>query len=225
MSTWAEWICQFQQDLKLDVRLPRGVEVLNPYTDPTVRAICQTFYHRYYADSGPRTLIMGINPGRFGGGVTGVPFTDPIALTSLDIPHSLAPRQELSSAFVYAVIEAFGGAAPFFAQFYISSVSPLGFTKAGKNLNYYDDPKLPQVLRKFMLYSLQTQLDWGLRREACFCLGEGENFKFLKKLNQEHHFFDEVIPLPHPRFVMQYRRKQLPEYVLRYTELLKSHVQ
>ncbi len=30
-----------------------------------------------------RYLILGINPGRFGGGITGIPFTDPIRLQNI----------------------------------------------------------------------------------------------------------------------------------------------
>jgi hypothetical protein len=39
-------------------------------------------------------------------------------------------------------------------------------------------------------------------------------------LNEEYKFFKKVIPLAHPRFIMQYRRKKIAEYVNDYREKL-----
>src|SRR5690606_41606914 len=95
---------------------------------------------------------------------------------------------------------------------------PLGLTLNGKNLNYYDTRELEDILRDFMVSSLKAQLDFPLDREQCFCLGEGKNFAYLTKLNREHGFFKNIVPLPHPRSIMQYRRKRVDEYVERYTD-------
>jgi hypothetical protein len=167
-------------------------------------------------------LILGINPGRFGGGLTGIPFTDPTKLLLLGIENKLDKRVELSSDFIYKVIERFGGAEIFYQKFYFSSISPLGFVKDGKNLNYYDIKTLPKLLNSFILQCINEQLNWGLNREVCFCLGEGENFKFLKTLNEKEKFFKEITPLAHPRFVMQYKRKMLDQYLGDYIRKLNS---
>jgi hypothetical protein len=87
---------------------------------------------------------LGINPGRFGAGVTGIPFTDTKRLEEkcwLTIEG--LTTYEPSSVFVYDVIEAYGGVEKFYSDYYISSVCPLGFVKfneKGKeiNYNYYD---------------------------------------------------------------------------------------
>ena len=166
-------------------------------------------------------MIIGINPGRFGGGVTGIPFTDPIRLEkSCGIANSLPRKAELSSLFIYEMIHAYGGPEKFYKNFYFTSVSPLGFVKDGKNLNYYDVKGLPDLLMPFILSSLQAQLDLGMDRTVAYCLGEGANYKFLNKVNEQHKFFNEIIPLPHPRFIMQYRRKRLAEYIALYLERL-----
>lgn len=61
--------------------LPAGVEWLNPLGEnQESRAIFQIFLEKFYADEQPRQLIVGINPGRFGGGITNVAFTDPLHL-------------------------------------------------------------------------------------------------------------------------------------------------
>ena len=51
----------------------------------------------------------------------------------------VSKKQELSSVFMYEMINAYGGAELFYKRFYITAVSPLGFVKNGRNLNYYDD--------------------------------------------------------------------------------------
>ena len=94
------------------------------------RKPANSFYTKYYSDNNKRILLLGINPGRFGGGVTGIPFTDPVRLEKVcGIKNDFQKKQELSSVFIYEMIEAYGGAEKFYKQFYISAVSPLGFVK------------------------------------------------------------------------------------------------
>lgn len=219
---YSQQLLSYFSSLEIKSKLPKGVGVLHPYRDSTAWDLCQQFYTKYYNDQSPRTLIIGINPGRFGGGVTGIPFTDPIRLEQVcGIANTLPKKAELSSGYIYEVIHAFGGPEKFYKQFYFTSVSPLGFVMDGKNLNYYDVKGLPEALLPFILSSMNQQLDMGMNRSKAFCLGEGDNFKFLTKLNNQHHFFEEIVPLPHPRFIMQYRRKRLAEYVDFYVEKLK----
>lgn len=167
---------------------------------------------------------MGINPGRLGGGTTGIPFTDPVKLEKIcGIPNLLPKKTELSADFIYTLIAACGGSQLFYSKFLFSSVCPLGFTKDGINMNYYDDKSLEQKTREFIIASIQSQLKFPVDREICFCMGEGKNYTYLMKLNSEHSFFKKIIPLPHPRFIMQYKRKKLPEFVSLYSEKLKAN--
>jgi hypothetical protein len=214
-------ILQFYKGLKLKVCLPDGVEYMNPYRNKKAFEVCASFYNKYYGDSNPRQLILGINPGRFGGGITGIPFTDPVKLeTVCGIINEFPKKSELSADFVYALVDAFGGPEKFYAKFFISALSPLGFTKDGKNLNYYDIRELQDGIEPFMIDCLEKQLEFGLDRRRAYCLGEGTNFKYLQKLNSRFNFFDSIEALPHPRFIMQYKRKLLDEYVKMYVEKL-----
>ncbi len=211
---FSQEVLNFLSTLEIKTSLPRNVEVLNPYQDPVVFQLCKSFYNQYYSDSNQRRIILGINPGRFGGGLTGIPFTDPVKLETIcGITNSLDKKVELSADFIYKMITAYGGANEFYKSFYVSSVSPLGFTRDGKNLNYYDDKKLTEDSLPFILSCINEQLKFGIDRKVAYCLGEGENYKFLSKLNEQHHFFETILPLAHPRFIMQYKRKSLDQYI------------
>lgn len=215
--TLAEKIISFYSSLELIGALPKGIEVMNPYKDSYSFELCKQFYYKYYSDNNPRTMILGINPGRFGGGITGIPFTDPVKLEKMcGIPNNLAKKTELSADFIYQMIEAYGGPEKFYGDFYISALSPLGFTKDGKNLNYYDSKELQEKVYPFMVASLQAHLAFGMSQDICFCLGEGQNFKFFAALNTKLDMFKKIVPLSHPRFIMQYRRKHINRFIKDY---------
>ena len=136
-------ILSFLKNLDLKIDLPVEVQIMNPFKEPATFNLCEKFYKKYYSDNNSRHLIFGINPGRFGGGVTGIPFTDTVRLQNIcGIENDFQKKQELSSVFIYEMIHAFGGPEIFYNKFYISAISPLGFTKNNKNLNYYDDRQL-----------------------------------------------------------------------------------
>lgn len=222
--TLAKSIIDFYKDIKPPTDLPEGVEVLQPFSEPEVIEIVNDFYSKYYKDNNPRTYLIGINPGRFGGGATGIPFTDPIRLKEvIDIESSFDKKAELSSKFIYQMIDRLGGPEPFYKNFYFTSASPLGFVKDGKNLNYYDIKELQDGLEQYIVDHLKKQIDFGSRPIA-YSLGKGKNIKYLKWLNKKYALFEEVRPLPHPRWVMQYRLKRLDEFIEEYFKALSPHM-
>ncbi len=219
--TLADKINQFNENLKLDIPLGKGVEVMNPFSDDIVKALARKFYNQYYSDHRSRKLLLGINPGRFGAGVTGIPFTDPVKLQeNCGIENTFKKSREASADFIYDMIDAFGGPDKFYYKYFIHAVCPLGFLKDGLNYNYYDDPKLEKQVTPFIIDSIRTIIDFGMDTSVCYCLGNGKNFKFLDKLNKAQKIFDEVVPLPHPRWVVQYRRKRYNEFVELYLNTL-----
>lgn len=221
--TFSKKVLAFYKSLTLDQKLPTKVQVMNPYQDTTTFKVCQQFYQKFYNDSNQRTLILGINPGRLGGGITGVPFTDPEKLERYcGIANNFTKKSELSADFIYRMIESYGGVEKFYGNYFIGAVCPLGFTKDGKNLNYYDQKDLQKAVYPFIVDTLTAQLTLGVNTKVCYCLGEGQNFKFLSSLNEKHKFFEKIIPLPHPRFIMQYRRKKLNNFIDLYQQKLKQ---
>src|SRR5690606_3037308 len=111
----------------------------------------------------------------------------------------------------------------FYHDYFLTSVCPLGFTRNGLNLNYYDDPKLFKAVKPFIVKSISQQISMGFLTDTCICIGGEKNLKFFTALNNEFDFVNEVIPLPHPRFIMQYRRKQKQEYLEEYMRILKRN--
>jgi len=198
---------------------------MNPFVEnEQILPLSSAFYRKFYDDNHPRHLILGINPGRFGAGVTGIPFTDTKRLNKeCEIAYSGKPTHEPSSVFVYEVIDAYGGTHAFYRDFFINSVVPLGFTVTDengreKNYNYYDSRELTAAIHDYSIENIRKLIALGMQRDICYCFGTGQNEKYLRSLNDQFHFFGEIIALEHPRFVMQYKAKSKQVYLDKYLE-------
>jgi Domain of unknown function (DUF4918) len=226
--SFASHIKRFNRHLHLGAELPDGIKAMNPFTgdnSATVLLLSDAFYDQFYNDEHQRTFIIGINPGRHGAGITGVPFTDFKRLRDeCGIDPGPRSSHEPSSEFVYRMIHAVSGSvAAFYSQFYINSLCPLGFIKErnGKwvNYNYYDDKQLTAAVEPFMVQCLKDQIAFGVDTTHVFCMGK-ENAAHLNRLNDEHGLFHKITILPHPRYVVQYKRKEMDRYLSEYRQLL-----
>ncbi|MBX3252620.1 MAG: DUF4918 family protein [Chitinophagaceae bacterium] len=224
MKTFADKVIGFNKQLNYKGSLPAGIQIMNPFRESKdVSKLSGEFYRKYYSDEQPRHIILGINPGRFGAGITGVPFTDPKRLVEkCGIPYSGKMAHEPSSVFIYEMIDAFGGPEKFYSLFYINSICPLGFTAAKPgsktvvNYNYYDNAQLTEAVYPFIVKSVKQQIKLGVYTHACICFGTGKNENFLRKLNDREKLFNEIIALEHPRFIMQYKSKSKDLYIDKY---------
>lgn len=223
MQTFAGKVIAFNRQVNFSGKLPDGIRIMNPFKENKgILTLSDQFYRKYYNDRNRRHLILGINPGRFGAGITGIPFTDPKRLVEkCRIPFNGPPAHEPSSVFIYEMIDAFGGADFFYGKFYIHSVCPLGFTQStqnGKeiNYNYYDSKELTEAVYPFIVHNIQQQIALGVETDICYCFGTGKNEKFLRGLNEKHGFFKEIVALEHPRFIMQYKSKSKQVYLDKY---------
>lgn len=220
--SFADKIITFNTQLKYQGSLPEGFQVLNPYlNNPETLKVMRRFYHKYYNDNNQRKFIIGINPSRNGAGVTGIPFTDTKRLKSVcGIEMKSAHTHEISSVYLYDVIEAFGGAEKFYHQFYINSPFPLAIIRRTKgnnwvNANYYDDKNLFTHVKNFMIASLKDHITLGLNTDEVFVLGV-KNAYFIKKINEEMNFFNKITVLEHPRYIQQYKSKEKQLYIDKY---------
>ena len=218
----ADKVIAFNKGLRYSGELPEGFQVLNPFLEnPETMQVMEAFYRKYYNDTNQRKFIIGINPSRHGAGVTGVPFTDTKRLQSAcGITMYSARTHEVSSWFVYDMIEAYGGAEAFYSQFYINSPFPLAIIRASKegnwlNANYYDEKTLFEMVKGFMIESLKKHIEIGLDTSEVFILGK-KNADFISKLNKQEKLFGKMTVLEHPRYIQQYKSKEKELYIDKY---------
>ncbi len=227
-KTFGDKVIDFNLGLHYRGQLPEGFQVINPYMDnPETKEVMRQFYHKFYHDSNQRKFIIGINPSRHGAGVTGVPFTDTKRLESVcGIKMNSAHTHEVSSVFMYDMMSEYGGASDFYKQFYINSPFPLAIvrqTKDGKwlNANYYDDPTLFEMVKDYMILTLNKHIDLGLDTSEVFVLGK-KNAIFLHKLNKQEKFFGSLKILEHPRYIQQYKSKDKQMFIEKYLLTLNN---
>ena len=128
MQPMADKLISFYQTIKPPRNLPAGIQVLFPQKDKQVQELVKSFFTKYFDDDRPRSLLLGINPGRHGAGITGVNFTAPKQLKECcGIDHPLKLSSELSAEFIYDMINEYGGVKKFYTNWFIGSVCPLGF--------------------------------------------------------------------------------------------------
>lgn len=228
MSNFADKIIAYYHQLELTEELDSNLRVMNPYRDNVlVRDTVEEFYTHFFSDSKKRQLIVGINPGRLGAGVTWIPFTDTKRLEEncgIHIPD--VKSHEPSSVFVYQLIKSYGGPQKFYQDFYINSDCPLGFLRKNEkenwvNCNYYDFESLFKTVKDFIVTNLKKQIDCGTDTTTCFVLGK-KNAKYLKRINAKEKLFDKIVTFNHPRYIVQYKSKQSQSFAGAYAAALRK---
>ncbi|MZD56764.1 uracil-DNA glycosylase family protein [Streptomyces sp. SID5606] len=231
-TTVAHQVLQFNEELaEAALELPSGFKVVNPFNGPQkghVRKVTTAFYQKYYNDHNPRRLVLGSSPARRGTAVTGVPFEDADLLeseTGIEIDGYAVSRS--SSGFIHDVIRRYGGRDRFYADFVMSFVCPLGLVKTKPkgndvNCNYYENKELQKSLQSFIVDTMKRQLAFGADTSVCYCIGSGENYRFLSRINKEQRFFEKIVPLEHPRFITQYNPERKGDFIEKYIRALRG---
>lgn len=231
-KTFSDNVLEFNEWLaNISLELFDNYAISNPFSGKNrvqIKEITNAFYKKYYNDNNKRYLILGSSPARKGTATTGIPFEDASHLykeTGIMIDNFYINKS--SSDFLYDVMEQYGGCEKFYKNFFMSFVCPLGIVNVNSkgnevNSNYYENKKLENVLYNFIVDSLKKQIAFGIETSICYCIGSGENFKFLTKINEQYKFFDKIIALEHPRFIMQYNSKDRNKYLDKYINTLNN---
>ncbi len=181
--------------------------VLSDFLLKDGQAAIDAFWKTYYPEGPPRTVICGLNPGRFGAGQSGIPFMDFLSLSQL-LPGLHRLDSERSAGFFFRVVQAYG-AAEFFREFYVTNVASVGFIRHGKNLNY---PALPwqavEVVERNFLAEMEI-----VQPARIISLGRDVH-KTVRKLLGARVECETC--LPHPAWVATYRSASMEEWVARY---------
>ncbi len=227
MVTFAEKVIDFNTHLEFTGNLPGNIKIMNPFREnKEILPVSSRFYEKFYNDNKKRKLILGINPGRHGAGVTGIPFTDTKRLAEVcGIKLDSVSTHEPSSVFVYEMIEKYGGVEKFYGNYYITAMSPLGFiTKNDRgnwiNCNYYDFEDLFNAVQPFIIETLIKQVAFGVDTKVCYVLGK-KNAKYVNLINRKEKLFGSVVALDHPRYIQQYKSKTKDTYISDYLSKLK----
>ena len=229
--TFGDKVLRFYGDfLEENFDLPAGIRIINPFigkNKESVKEIVYNFYMEYYNDYNNRYLILGSSPAKKGSAIVGVPFENMNFLkkyNTLELEEFGINKN--SSSFLEEVILKLGGREKFYSKFYMNFVFPLGLVKTNPkgnevNCNYYDTRELKKTVFDYVVKSLEEQIKFGINTSICYCIGSGENYKFLKEINSKYNFFKEIIPLEHPRYIMQYNMKDKEKYLRDYIEKLR----
>ncbi|MBR3117428.1 MAG: DUF4918 family protein [Bacilli bacterium] len=214
---------------KINIKPFNNYKFINPYNNKRVNEITTKFYNKYYNDNKKRRLIIGSNPARRGTAVTGVPYEDAAHLQNeIGISIDNFYINKLSSNFLYDVIEEYGGCTKFYSDFYMNFVFPLGISKInskGKesNVNYYEIKDFEEKLSKYIINSIKEILSFNIDTSVCYYIGSGKNYEYLLKINKEYKFFNKIVPLEHPRFIMQYNYNSKDTYLKKYLDAFKNY--
>ncbi|WP_410050720.1 uracil-DNA glycosylase family protein [Actinomyces sp. MRS3W] len=231
-STTAERVLSFHEFLAgIDLQLPNGFKAVNPYAKDrsagAAAALITDFYETFYADCLPRHLILGSSPARRGSAITGVPFAGPEVLSRLN--HELAQGYRVAPAsarFLDSVIHSYGGYSAFYQNFLMGFACPIGIISVlegsrERNANYYDTQPLRRAVDNLLVESFRRQAECGADRSVCYVIGSGSNYKILAELNRDLQCFEELVPLPHPRYVTQYAPSRTAEFADLYLRELR----
>lgn len=211
------------------VEIPEGYRVINPYTGDNreqIEKVLKGFYTKFYNDKNQRRLIWGSSPARRGTALIGVPFEEAAHLEQITgIKLEGFHISKASSGFLQDVIELYGGYEVFYKHFYMSFICPFGISKVTPkgtetNCNYYENKILCDSVYDLIVKTIKNQLKFGIDTSVCYCIGSGENYKFLTKINKKYQFFNTIIALEHPRFIMQYNSRNKNTYIKKYLDAL-----
>lgn len=222
-------IIEFDRFLSnVNLSVPDGFKIINPFCKDSreIYQAIETFYHQFYDDHKKRRMILGSSPARRGTAITGIPFEDDQHLQNQTGIHIDGFHVNKSSSnFLYDVMDSYGGTDKFYNDFYMNFVCPLGIVRINSkgrevNCNYYENKELQQTLYDFIIETIKMQIEFNIDRSVCYCIGSGKNYEFLKEINEKYCFFDKIIPLEHPRFIMQYHSKEKEYYLDKYVNAL-----
>lgn len=231
-KTFSNCVLEFNEWLSnISIGLFDNYYITNPFNGKNkvqIKDVTNIFYKKYYNDNKKRYLILGSSPARKGTSLTGIPFEDASHLykeTGIKIADYYINKS--SSDFLYDVMEEYGGCEKFYKDFFMSFVCPLGIVNRNAkgneiNANYYENKKLKNALYHFIIDSLKKQIAFGIDTSICYCIGSGENFKFLTQINEQYQFFDKIVALEHPRFIMQYNANDKNKYLKKYLDAFIS---
>ena len=88
-------------------------------------------------------------------------------------------------------------------------------------MNYYDDIDLFNKWKNKIVEWIKFEVKILPQKNLCDHWKRKKS-KIFELLNKEYKFFDEIIALPHPRWILQYRSKEKNYYIKTYIKTLNK---
>lgn len=193
-----------------------NVRILSEFLDNKKNII--EFHKKYIQPNRPEIVICGVNPGRFGAGLTGIPFIDFDSLSKM-LPRIKYFDSEKSAKFFFSVVQAFG-IEQFYQKFHVTNISWYGFSMIDKekNVNYYN---LPVDVQKHLFEKFVEEMNFINPKIIIPLSKDVQNQLLILKSNEQ--IKAEITPnLNHPSWVMTYKRNEVELWKEKYIHLLKN---
>lgn len=202
---------KYQKELESE-----GISILSNFENNL--ELIKQFREKYIIPNKPKIVLCGINPGRYGAGLTGIPFIDFNSLACL-LPNIQENKSEKSASFIFSIIKEIG-IIEFFKTFYLTNLSCLGFTKNNKNYNYDQlNTEAQNVLFAFFCNEMKE-----IEPSAIIPLSEQVEKDLYKMQFKSLLSYDIKIlkHLPHPSYITTFKRKYEEDFKIEYNERLSQ---
>lgn len=211
-SDFEEFKKEFSDDL-----LSKDLVVLDDFLQN--KNNIKRYYEKYVSKNKPKIVLCGINPGRFGAGLTGIPFIDFKSLSKMlnDINRT---ETEQSAQFFFRVIEKIGKER-FYQNCYVTNISKFGFAEQGKsrNVNYYD---LPKNTQRWLLDRFCEEMNF-INPNIIIPLSQNVEHSLNLLKDEGKLSFNIGERINHPSWVMTYRKNDEDIWIKKYCDEILKH--
>lgn len=193
-----------------------NIGILSEFLDNKKNII--EFHKKYVQLNSPKIVMCGINPGRNGAGITGIPFIDTNSLSKM-LPDIANPKTEKSAKFFFSIIEEFG-IDEFYSNIHVTNMSWFGFYKLdnGTNVNYNS---LPEEIQNFLIDKFVEEMNF-IKPDVIIPIGDIVNWELLYNLKKRDRINAEIAPrLYHPAYRLVDRNTYI-ETLTQYLNKIKS---
>jgi uracil-DNA glycosylase len=155
------------------------------------------FHKKYVQPNSPKIVMCGINPGRKGAGISGIPFIDTNSLSKM-LPDISNLKSEKSAKFFFSIVEELG-INEFYKNVHVTNMSWFGFYKLdkGTNLNYNS---LPIEIQNVLIDKFVEEMDF-INPDVIIPIGDIVNWELLFNLKVKNRINAEIAQrLYHPAY-------------------------
>ena len=194
-----------------EVLKSNNIGILSKFLDNKNNII--EFHKRYVQPNSPKIVMCGINPGRRGAGITGIPFIDTNSLSEM-LPDISNPKSEKSAKFFFSIIKEFG-INEFSRNIHVTNMSWFGFYSLdkGTNVNYN---YLPIEIQNVLVDKFVEEMDF-VNPNVILPIGDTVKLELLNNLKVKNRISAEIgTRLYHPAYRLVERNsyiKVLTEYL------------